>query len=408
MRALVSALILISAFRARAAVVEDAAQAAAAPSVAGVGAIAPVPSAATLSPALSPATALSASAIGAALGAPPGMGPVRLAPAAAASPGASAAVAGTAVAAAAPPVESAPVSAQNPGPTAPPQAPASRSFVPPPGTARASSVRPVAAPSASAAAAASDSTGSMEAQAESGRDFWDRSRQETASVPSPRANGTSESASVVALAGAAPRTAAVSEGGLAAPRSVGASLEPWRDAVAGAPSAASWSAGMTAAVRPPTGVFAQRRLPAPDGGAAPSAARTGSGGLGGLLQRLTLRLGSGLSIDVRAAAAAAENAWHARSGARAARVPRSGFSGTPPGSTLWLERRGLLETAALPAGGVGARNDDGAQARAAARAGQRAAGRIEIPRRTGALNAALLLVLAFLPAAASLLRDPWD
>lgn len=422
--------------RASAAVVEtapaplpSASVGAAGASALGLSAASPislVPSGAALAPVLSPSLAPSGSwspaAAAAALGVAPSGGRVLLAPPAAAALTASA-------------VPSAATPDAAPSPTN-----SGVDILPPPPATAVSPATPIAAsaPSGLATAAsplaghdargvsllvvpgaAPDARATLEEAAAAGRAFWDQSdafgrlgdaaatvsAALTASPAAVLGAGRATSATVVSL------VPALEEGAL-------------RDAVAGgAPSSLA---------------FSSARLGAPDAAAAPAesrgvdsvpaAARAAILAAGALrragapsrapIERLTLSLGTGLVVSVRSALGMGEFSSGARRPARAAYAlaPASAAParrGAPLTSTEWLERRGLIETAAdLPASSALAapvgRADAGMSSARSVTGARDSSGAVAVFSPVGADAGSPLAwwALAFLPATLALLRDP--
>jgi hypothetical protein len=407
--------------RASAAVVETAPAAAPSASVGAAGAaplsaaaspIALVPGGASLIPSLSVTPVLSPAAVGAALGVPAAAGRVMIAPTAAPALPAAAAPTAAPAASAAPGAaadESVPPPAAETGGASSPSAAAS--------TARSLALggaEPAAASRAlplSAPALPALRRGTAEDAADSGRAFWDQAS------PSGRLAALEFSA---ARAPGAAFPARADRGGRPDAALDAGEL---RDAVsAGVPAAALLSRPWSETGGPGSLVPAPSTEPDGKGSAARLVAAGPS--FPARIERLTLSLGSGLVVRV-GSALGLDSATAARSGARAASAGPAPRRPAPLTSTLWLERRGLLETASLsdapsarpdfgtgldeaaaaaavlPAANVrGAPASSGAFAARARRAGG------ALPFRSDSGSPLAWWALAFLPATLALLRDP--
>jgi hypothetical protein len=179
-----------------------------------------------------------------------------------------------------------------------------------------------------------------ESAASFGRRLFDRAGEHSAladgfaAAGAPGAVAASDGPSI-SLRGAA---------GAALAPSAGAQGETLRDAVASPVPAGAAPAGAFSFFRAPAFAGASAPALSAAAGAAPSAAAAAPI----TFERLSLELGSGLVVKVRAAlglspyAAASRPASAATKTAAAARAPRR--AAVPVTSTEWLERRGLLET----------------------------------------------------------------
>jgi hypothetical protein len=428
--------------RASAAVVEAAPAAVptapGAPAVGAVGASAAGAPALSLTgslslvPTLTPGLSLSPAAIGAALGAAPGAGAVRLAPAADVSLPASAV---TGAAAAAPAAD---VSAPGAAPAAPQAQPGAAEALPPPAApaelllAPAASARQsfvgaeLAAPAAAAAAAARGTSipaagrlepATPEAAAASSRAFWDQSAEraelDSAAFSLPRAVSA-----LLAQARLRPARRGASAGFF------GSDGDVLRDAVAAPPLPAYARAAAAPGTEPRPLAAASVAFGAlgPARWAAESAAP-----LYAAIERLTLSLGRGLVVRVNgelgtlsATAAAPASAPEAASGGSARAALSSSDAPRPAArplplplfSTEFLERRGLLETVATipqePLAAAASARTEQAASRAFA-AGTPAAARrarADAPASETGRSPLAWWALAFLPATLALLRDP--
>jgi len=377
----------------------------------------------TLVPSLTPALSLSPSAIGAALGAAPGAGVVRLAPAAVPALPASAV---TGAAAAAPTAET----------SAPEARPAAAEELPPPAAVAGDAVAPAAA--ARRAPASADSFGAVSAA--------DAAR---AAVPAPaggleRASAESAAASSRALWDSAADRAALDSSSLfAMSRSLGvllarSGLRPWsRDASVGALAAGGETLRDAVGAPVPVPAYARAASGARENGSFAALGPTrwvagSAAAAAGAIERLTLSIGGGLTVSVRAAlgassiasAASSASAAAARAAARPAEPGASGVvkarRALPLLSTEFIERRGLLETvAAIPeplsaawAASSTAPRADGRALRAASSSAPASAAsaarrpRPLAPTREAGSSPLAWWALAFLPATLALLRDP--
>ncbi|MDE2510540.1 MAG: hypothetical protein KGL74_05410 [Elusimicrobia bacterium] len=198
-------------------------------------------------------------------------------------------------------------------------------------------------------------------------------------------------------AAAASRSADASRGAESAPVSVYTAADgTLRDAVAAPPSPAAF---LFRAVPPAAETRSPAAASALPVGAAPAPAQAPS------FERLSLELGSGLVVKVRSALhldpPAAPKPFVA--GANSA-APASAFSRAPSRapltSTEWLERRGLLES--LSASEAAADQTAAAERPGAMR--PPSPSRLSVPARRSSVPSSALWALAFLPAAAILLK----
>lgn len=418
------ALAVLICARAAAAVVETAPEAASGASgsaALGAAAVPSVPAASILAPSLAPSAAFLPASLGAAFGVAPGAGQMRLAPSAVAATPASAA-----------PFAAAPATApsattQNSGNAA--ATADAVPAVPPPASA-------TAAPGTAAAAAATgndvsqaaantgngrmvlpaprmpDARASAEDAASMGRVYWDQA------AARPRLDATAVGESGVrGVAALAPQTAAVPGPG-AATSSAAPDDGDLRDAVA---AAFSGPAPASAFAVPAPGRMQRLGVGATFSSAAaapPVVGATSPSSAPRRLERLTLSLGADLAVRVRSAAdrfVLGVRLWTvpgAGAPASASSYARPGLA--PLTSTRWLERRGLLETAAIPDASAprGPAETTPASERgrlpslaAPSAEGSRLVSARAVSSRAGSDAPLALWALAFLPATLALLRD---
>ncbi len=255
---------------------------------------------------------------------------------------------------------------------------------------------------------APDARASAEDTASSSRAFWDqavaRPRLDASVLEAPADRG--------APAFVAP-TAAVA-GAVLPSVSASAGDGELHDAVAAAFPAAAPSAAARFAASASGRSYSFGAADAPARSAAPSLSAPRR------LERLTLSLGADLVVQVRSVAdrLAASALRLAGRGAEAVTSARRARRTTAPlTSTRWLERRGMLETAAIPGAEAAAEADRTAvpvsgeglgRARAfvdSAAAGSRPVSVRAVPLRASSSAPLALWALAFLPATLALLRD---